>query len=174
MLAPRLQKKPGDHDLLHEQARAYELAQNWTAAQAAWQKVLDSGKATAGDYNGFAWLGLFHDYLGEDVTKAAQESVQMSKSSSFAGLHTLACIYAAQGKTTEARQVLDQAMFASNEGEPNSSVWFALGLIYEQYGAKPAALDAYRRVQAHERDDHTAIGPTATYVLAQRRLKALQ
>jgi hypothetical protein len=30
-------------------------------------------------------------------------------------------------------------MYAGNMTEPNSEVWYALGLIYEQYGAKAAA-----------------------------------
>jgi tetratricopeptide (TPR) repeat protein len=97
----------------------------------------------------------------------------VSKNSTFADLHTLACIYAAEGRTTEARQTLDQAMYAGNQPQPNSEVWFALGLIYEQYGATDAALAAYRRVQAHEFDDHTYIDPEATYVLAQARIQAL-
>jgi hypothetical protein len=47
-------------------------------------------------------------------------------------------------------------------------------MIYEQYGAKTAALDAYGRVEAHELDDHTYAGPTDTYVLAQLRIGALK
>jgi len=173
MLAPRLARKPDDRDLLVQQALAYQLAGNWTAAQATEQKVLDSGKATAADYNGYAWIGLFHNDLGEDISKAAQESVQLSKNSGFAELHTLACIYAAQGKTTEARKVLEEAMYANNQVAPNSAVWYALGLIYEQYGAHTAAVDAYKKVQAHENDDHTYIDPSDTYILAQTRLTAL-
>jgi tetratricopeptide (TPR) repeat protein len=160
--------------LLTQQAQAYELAHDWTAAQAAEQKVLDSGKATANDYNNFAWMGLFHDHVDDSIVKAAQQSAQMNKNSGFAELHTLACIYAAEGKTTEAREVLNQAMYASSEVEPNSAVWYALGMIYEQYGAKTAALDAYGRVEAHELDDHTYVGPTDTYVLAQLRIGALK
>jgi tetratricopeptide (TPR) repeat protein len=174
MLAPRLAKKPGDHDLLVQEAQAYELAHDWTAAQATEQKVLDSGKATANDYNNFAWMGLFHDHVDDSIVKAAQQSAQMNKNSGFAELHTLACIYAAEGKTTEARQVLEQAMYASSAVEPNSAVWYALGMIYEQYGAKTAALNAYGKVQAHEFDDHTYVGPTDTYVLAQARIGALK
>lgn len=173
MLTPRLQKKPDDRDLLVAQTEAFTLAHDFKAAQANQQKVLDSGKATASDYNTYAWLGLFHNDLGDDITKAAQQSVQMNKNSGFAELHTLACIYAAQGKTTEARQVLQEAMDAGNMAEPNSEVWYALGLIYEQYGVKDAALDAYRRVKAHEFDDHTYIDPVSTYLLAQDRIKQL-
>jgi len=173
MLTPRLQKKPDDRDLLMAQARVYELAHNFKSAQEAMRKVLDSGKAMASDYNGYAWLGLFHDDLGEEILKAALQSAQMENNSSFPSLHTLACVYAAQGKTTEARQVLQQAMDAGNMAEPNSEIWYSLGLIYEQYGARKAALDVYRRVQAHEFDDHAYVDPVSTYVLAQGRIRDL-
>jgi tetratricopeptide (TPR) repeat protein len=173
LLAPRLEKKPGDHDLLLAQVQAFEIAHDFVAAQAAMQKVLDSGKATAGDYNGYAWIGLFHNDFGEDIVKAAQQSAQMGNNRGFAELHTLACIYAAQGKTTEARQVLQEAMDAGSIVEPNSAIWYTLGLIYEQYGAKSAALDAFRHVQHHEFSDQTFIEPTSTYWLAQERIAAL-
>jgi tetratricopeptide (TPR) repeat protein len=173
MLAPRLAKKPKDRDLLRQQMFAYEAAGDFAGARKAEQAVLDSGKATSSDYNSYAWLGLFDNHVGEAEMKAAQQSNMLSKNGSFADLHTLACIYAALGRTTEARQVLAEAMEAGNVGTPNSAVWYALGLIYEQYGETDAALGAYRRVQAHEFDDHTYIDPSATYVLAQARMKAL-
>jgi tetratricopeptide (TPR) repeat protein len=173
MLAPRLARKPKDHDLLSEQARAYQTAKDYSAARTAEQGVLDSGKANDNDYNTFAWLGLFDNHTGDAELKAAQQSNMLSKNGSFADLHTLACIYATEGHITEARQVLDQAMYAGSEPEPNSAVWYALGLIYEQYGATDAALAAYNKVQAHELDDHTYIDPASTWLLAQDRIHAL-
>lgn len=173
LLAGPLKNKPKDKDLLMEQVRAYQAANDWADARAANQKVLDSGKADSSSYNSYAWLGLFDNHLGDDAIKAAQQSNMLSKNASFADLHTMACVYAAQGRTTEARQVLDQAMYAGSQAQPNSAVWYALGLIYEQYGAKDAALGAYRKVQAHELDDHTYVDPVDTYVLAQARIKAL-
>lgn len=173
LVTPRLLKKPGDRDLLYEQGEVYKIAHDFESAQKNQQKILDSGKAERGDYNEYAWLGLFHNDLGDDITKAAQQAVQMGNNSGFNEMHTLACIYAAQGKTTEARQVLRDAMYAGNMAEPNSAVWYALGLIYEQYGEKQAALDAYRRVQAYEFEEGTYIDPTSTYVLAQDRIRKL-
>ena len=173
MLKPRVEKKPTDHDLLAQQARVYEFAGDWAAARKTQQAVLDSGKATSSDYNSYAWMGLFDDHVGDAEVKAAQQSNMLSKNSSFADLHTLACVDAAAGKTTEARTVLDAAMFAGNVTQPNAAVWYALGLLYEQYGVKQAALAAYRKVDAHEFDDHTFVDPSATYVLAQARIKAL-
>jgi len=174
LLKPRLEKRPTDRDLLSQQVRAYELAGDFTAARKTAQAVLDSGKADSEDYNNFAWMGLFDNHLGEAELKAAQQSNMLSKNSSFADLHTTACVYAAEGRTTEARQVLAQAMQAGNIPEPNSAVWYALGLIYEDYGAKEAALDAYGKVEAHEFDDHAYVDPTSTYLLAQGRIKALK
>jgi hypothetical protein len=55
-----------------------------------------------------------------------------------------------------------------------SCQWYTLGLIYEQFGARTAALDAYRRVEAHELDDHTYIDPVSTYLLAQARIHILR
>ena len=103
-----------------------------------------------------------------------QAANMITKNSNFAELHTLACIYAVQGRTTEARQVLAQAMEAGNMSQPDSSVWYALGLIYEQYGATDAALEAYKKVEAHELDDHTYNDPMSTWLLAQDRIKALE
>jgi len=174
LIAPRLEKRPKDRDLLEQEIRAYETAKDFAAARKTEQAVIDSGKAEAGDYNNFAWMGLFDGHLGEAELKAAQQSNMLSKNGSFADLHTTACVYAAEGKTTEARQVLAQAMQAGNFPEPNSEVWYALGLIYEDYGAREAALDAYGKVQAHEFDDHAYVDPTSTYVLAQGRMKALK
>ena len=173
LLSEKLAKKPKDKDLLMEQAHAFETAHDFANARIASQKVLDSGKADSNSYNNYAWLALFDNHLGDDATKAAQQSNMLSKNASFSDLHTMACVYAAQGKITEARQVLDQAMYAGSQAQPNSAVWYALGSIYEQYGAKDAALSAYRKVQAHELDDHTYVDPVDTYVLAQARIKAL-
>ena len=81
----------------------------------------------------------------------------------------LVCIYASQGKTSEARELLLQAMTASNLSEPNSEIWYGFGSIYEQYGVNDAAIEAYKKVDKPE----GPIPPTATCVLAQMRLKAI-
>ena len=60
--------------------------------------LFDSGQAIANDYNEYAWLGLFDDDLGPEITAAAQQANTMSGNRNFAYLHTLACIYAAQGR----------------------------------------------------------------------------
>jgi len=49
-------------------------------------------------------------------------------------------------------------------------VWLLYGLIYEQYGAKQAAITAFEKVKKPK----GVIDATSTYVLAQRHLKALK
>jgi tetratricopeptide (TPR) repeat protein len=173
MLAPRLERKPAEADLLRAQARMLMSQHDYAAARAATKLVFDSGHANSSDYNSYAWLGLFDNQLGPDITAAAQQSNVVSKNGNFGDLHTMACVYAAQGKVTEAQQVLTQAMAAGNLSHPNSAVWYALGLLYEDYGLREAALAAYKRVEAHEFDDHTFINPQSTYLLAQKRIRTM-
>lgn len=173
MLAPRLAKKPTDLDLLRSQVRLNQSQHDFVQSRVTGKILFDSGKAEAADYNNYAWSGLFDHHLGADVTEAAQQANMKSNNTNFGALHTLASIDAAQGKITEAQQTLLQVMAKGNMTQPNSAVWYVLGLLYEDYGLKEAALGAYGRVQAHEFDDHTFIDPTSTYVLAQERVKAL-
>jgi predicted Zn-dependent protease len=173
LLAPRLARKPTDPDLLRAQTQMLATAHDFAAARASEKAVFDSGKANSNDYNSYAWLALFDNHLTQDVTEATQQSNMLSKNSSFADLHTEACIYAAQGKVTEAQQVLTQSMTAGNLAQPNSAIWYALGLLYEDYGLPAAALAAYNKVEAHEFDDHHFIDAEATYTLAQARIHAL-
>jgi len=173
LLAPRLTRKPTDADLLRQQMRLQVAQHDYAAARATAKSIFDTGHATGSDYNSYAWFGLFDNHLGPDVTDAAQQATTISKSGVFSDLHTIACVYAAQGKVTEAQQVLNQAMTAGNLSQPNSEVWYALGLLYEDYGLKDAALAAYRRVQAHPFDDHEFVDAQSTYLLAQQGLQRL-
>lgn len=100
---------------------------------------------------------------------AAQQAVTLSNNSSFAELHTLACIYAYQGKTAEARDLLLKAMKALNQAYPNPEVWFGFGMIYEKYGLDDAAMKAYSKVEKPD----GAILAGSTYVFAQQRMQAL-
>jgi tetratricopeptide (TPR) repeat protein len=170
LLDARLAKRPSDRELLNQSAFEAESQGDFARARKALRLVLDSGKATSNDYNGFAWLALFDDHLDAESIQAGQQANLLSKNSNFGDLHTLACLYAAQGKTTEARQLLFDAMAAGNQTEPNSSVWFGFGSIYEQFGETEAAIAAYRKVTPPEEP----INPIDTYNLAQTHLKDLR
>lgn len=170
LLDAHLAKHPNDRELLFERARAAETQGDFTGAGKFLHTVLDGGQATSNDYNFYSWNTLFEKSVDADAIQAAQQANMLSNNSSFADLHTLACVYAAQGKTTEAKQVLLQAMDAGKLWQPNSAVWFGFGAIYEQYGVTDAAIDAFRKVKKPE----GTISPTDTYVLAQAHLKELK
>ncbi len=169
MLESRINKHPDDEILLRLQVREEEAEGDFVKARATEQSVIDKGKASSEDYNSYAWTALFDGKVDADVVKNAQQANMLTNSSSYNILHTLACIYAVQGKTSEARELLLKAMSADHLAEPNSANWFGFGSIYEQYGINDAAIEAYRKVEKPEGPS----SPTGTYVLAQMRLKAL-
>jgi thioredoxin-like negative regulator of GroEL len=133
------------------------------------QKLFDNGKADSNDYNGYAWTALFDGKTDDVIVKAAQQANMLTHNASFGEMHTLACLYAVQGRTTEARDLLLKAMTVQSLSEPSSEVWYGLVSIYEQYGVTDAAIKAYRKVEKPE----SQIDPISTWLLAQARLKAL-
>jgi len=169
MLDTHLAKHPTDRDLLEQRAEAAQAQGDFASARKTMRAVLDGSDATSNDYNNYAWNSLFEGKVDEDAVQAAQQANMLSKNASFDELHTLSCLYAAQGKTTEAREVLLQAMAADNLAVPNSSSWYAFGAIYEQYGVLDAAIAAFKKVEKPD----GPMSPTDTYLLAQMHLKAL-
>jgi tetratricopeptide (TPR) repeat protein len=169
MLDSRIAKHPDDEQLLKMKVESAEAQNDFAMARATEQKLMDAGKATAADYNNYAWTALFDEKVDADSAKSAQQATMLTHDSTFPELHTLACVYAYLGKTSEARDLLLKAMTAANLTEPNSEVWFGFGRIYEQYGVNDAAIEAYKKVEKPQ----GRIAPGSTYLLAQQRLKAL-
>ena len=169
LLDEQLKKHPKDEILLRLKGLEAEYEGNFARAREFDQKVFDTGKATEGDYNNYAWESLFDNHVDDKAVEAAQKSNMLSKGESYAVLHTLACIYAAQGKTREAHELLLKAMNANSLPLPDSSIWFGLGAIYEQYGLPDAAIQAFLHVEKPP----GIINPGDTWVLAQMHLKAL-
>ena len=169
MLDTRLAKRPTDHDLLVQSATEAQAEPDFARARTILQKIIESGKPTANDYNNLAWQGLFDNHLDAKSIEAAQQAVSIGKNS-FSVVHTLALLYGAEGKTAEARQLLLQAMDTGFLAEPNPAVWLGFGTIYEQFGDAPAAIAAYKKVI---RPETPLINPTDSYAYAQSRLKAL-
>jgi tetratricopeptide (TPR) repeat protein len=119
--------------------------------------------------NLYAWDVLFApNSVDQDALDAARRANDLTKNSNFSILHTLACLYAATGKTKEARELLLKAMEEANLEEPNSAIWLGLALIAEQYGETGAARSMYSRVEKQDWET-----PTSNYALAQQRLAAL-
>ena len=170
MLDSRLAKHPDDEELLRMKARCLAYRGDWPGNRATYQMLFDNGKATLNDYNMYAWSALFDNSVNDDAIKASRQSNTLTHNNSFSEMHTLACLYAASGKTSEARDLLLKGMPLDDLSLPNSAVWYALGLVYEQYGVDDAAIAAYEKVEKPEGQ----IDPEDTYLLAQARLKALK
>ena len=92
----------------------------------------------------------------------------LSKNSNFSILHTLACVYAQAGKTSQAREYLLKAMDAAHMEEPDSAIWLGFALIAEQYGIFNAAGTMYRRVEKAKIEV-----PSSNYSVAQQHLAQL-
>jgi len=170
MFESRLAKHPEDESLLRMKSQYADARGDWSAARAALQVLFDKGKAGAGDYNMYGWTSLFDNTVNDDALKAARQATMLTNNSTFAELHTLACLYAVHGQTSEARDLLLKAMKTAELVEPNSEVWFGFGSLYEQYGVNDAAIAAYEKVEKPD----GRISPSDTYMLAQIRLKALK
>jgi tetratricopeptide (TPR) repeat protein len=170
ILDAQLSLHPSDETLIRMKVNYLEAHGEWAAARSTLQTLIDKGKATAGDYDRYAWSVLFDNSVNDDAVKAARQSVTLTNSSSFDELHTLACLYAAQGKTNEARDLVVKTMRAFNMEEPNDSLWLVLAIMYEKFGIDDAAIEAYEKVRKPE--GH--IWASSTYLLAQSRLKALR
>ncbi len=176
LLAANLARHPGDPDLLRQSALQSECANDFSRARKTLAQLI-AASPTPGDRNNYAWLSLFDppptatieaqvDATSLDDAKLAVDQTHHL----FGTLHTLACLYAGQDHTAEARQTLFEAMAVGRLAQPNPAVWFGFASIYQQLGATDAAIAAYKRVP---RPEGTPLDPTDVWVLAQSRLNAL-
>jgi tetratricopeptide (TPR) repeat protein len=133
------------------------------------RRIVESGKAGSFVFNNLAWLALVRGKVDDQAIEHAQRAAALDKYKDPGTLHTLASLYAEQGRTAEAYQLILQALAASSAPRPEPHDWFVFGLLAEHYGLPEAARRYYARV--------TPPGPgaaesTSTYRLAQRRLAA--
>jgi tetratricopeptide (TPR) repeat protein len=134
------------------------------------QPLLDSGRATASDYNQYAWTSLLKQPVPEQAVEAARMAYDETQGRSAAINHTLACVYAASGKPREARDLLLKGMEQVGIAEPDDQAWYGFGLVAEAYGDAESARDYYAHVQ---RPRKGVIQASSVYALSQARLRAL-
>ena len=132
--------------------------------------ISDKGQATGSDLNLYAWYALaLPTPIEQETIDLGIRANDLTKNASFAILHTLGCVYAQAGKTSEARELLLKAMDAQHIEQPNSEIWFGFALIAEQYGVVDAAQKMFDRVEKPKADY-----PATTYEMAQQHLSALR
>jgi transglutaminase-like putative cysteine protease/tetratricopeptide (TPR) repeat protein len=170
LAADRLKRMPDDLDAIRMESVTALYRGDYAATHSLAVKVVDSGNATDSDMNQAAWYALFTNHISDSDVEDALHGAQMSQNNPHI-LHTLACLYAATGKTKEAHQLLIQAMDRENLDEPDPDYWFAFGRIAEQYGEAQTAIADYQRVTKPKRALQI---PGSSYLLAQNRLKILQ
>jgi len=168
--AERLKRIPDDLDALRAESTTAMYHGDYAAAHSLAAKIVESGNATASDMNQAAWYALFTSHISDTDVEDALHGAQMSQNNPHI-LHTLACLYAATGKTKEAHELLIQAMDRENLDEPDPDYWFAFGRIAEQYGETQTAIADYQRVTKPKQALQV---PGSSYWLAQNRMKILQ
>lgn len=166
----RLESDPEDWMAMRVLANALGELGDVVGSVGACNMLIEKGRATAGDYNNAAWYSLFANPIPPVAMDYAQQAVSLEPR--YDGyLHTLATLYAEQGKTSEAKAAIWEAMDAGSSETPRSYDWYVLGRIAEQHGIREAAINAYKKVTKGEElgDD----GPFSTWALAQKRLTAM-
>ena len=134
------------------------------------QPLIDSGRATAADYNQYAWSALLRQPVSDQAVDAARMAYDETQGRSAAIGHTLACVYAASGKPREARDLLLKGMEQGGITHPDDSAWYGFGLVAEAYGDAESARDYYAHVQKPKKG---VIQASSVYALSQARLAAL-
>ena len=140
------------------------------AAERAYRRLVDTGKAEAGAFNQLAWMALVHDVVDDEAVALARQAVAHSRGKARGVLHTLAALYAAAGRVTEARETLLKSIDAGAIRQPQPADWYVVGRLAEAYGVPEAAREAYERLTAPGPREPVAL---SCYALAQRRLARL-
>jgi len=164
----RLVKIPRDEDALRSLAMSSMHEGKYDACEKQFRTVIEQLTPNANDYNNMAWAELLRGSELDRALEDARHAMQLPGASA-ALLHTLASLYAETGKSLEAREALLQSMDEAGRDEPAEHDWYVLGRIAENYGARDAALAAYKRVEKPK----TTVA-SSTWILAERRIKAMK
>jgi tetratricopeptide (TPR) repeat protein len=115
------------------------------------------------------WLSQYHSAITDADVARIQKSVEGTRSTYAPGLKTLAALKAETGKPAEALEFLKLGINISG-GNIENSDWYIIGRIYEQYGEREAAANAYRKVTPSAK---YPLLVNSAYPLAQKRLAAI-
>jgi tetratricopeptide (TPR) repeat protein len=149
VIEERLAKVSDDPDALRAKAQ-------WYSMQSQFEKAAEISN-----------MLLAHKVNEESIAQARQ-AVSVDKT--YADVHTLAALYAENGNSREARQLLLELMNDNGMEKPDSNLWYVFGRIAENDQQPQAALACYKRVEWKQK---YAPSPGDTYVLAQQRLSGL-
>ena len=163
----RLDKSPKDDAALRALSQLALSGGDFETSSKYLRQLIDQSDATSSDYNNIAWNELF---IGKTIDKAIEDARQATilPGGGWPARHTLAALYAENGKSLEARTELLTCMDEAGHEEPSSVDWYVLGRIAENFGAADVAVADYKRVEKPQKQVSGS-----TYELAQKRLTAL-
>jgi tetratricopeptide (TPR) repeat protein/transglutaminase-like putative cysteine protease len=169
LVEQRIQKYPDEMAYVRSAAQLALNRGEMEKSREITKTIIDKGKSNEQDLNLYAWYALFlPGPIATETLDIAHRASDLSKNNSFSILHTLACVYAQAGKTTQAREYLLKAMDAGHMEEPDPAIWLGFALIAEQYGIFDAAGTMYRRVEKTKFEV-----PGSNYSVAQQHLALL-
>ncbi len=168
-ISARLARIPDDLPAIRSSAQLAEGKGDFAQARSFLRPLIDNKRAEMNDFNQYTWNALFTGNVTEDDISLLQRAIANKSNSSYAEIHTLACLYAEVGKTKEARELLLRAMDSGGFDEPNEPIWYGFGRIAEDYGLSTVALSLYKKVGKTPDADL----PTSTYNLARMHERQL-
>ncbi len=166
----RLERTPNDSPALHLLAREALHAGDFDRAEQRYNQIVDTGKATASDFNELAWMRLEMGRVDDKTVEYSQRATTLSSYGSASDLHTLAAVYAEMGKTSEAYRLILQSIAARSDETPASDDWYVFGRLAEHYGLPDVAREYYKRVSPPASKQAESL---STHALAARRLAAM-
>jgi histone deacetylase complex regulatory component SIN3 len=129
LVQSRLQKHSEEPQYIRASATLARYRNDFTRSRQLIKGLMDRSKASEQDLNSYAWDILSLGKPDQEAIEAAQRADQLTKNANFSIVHTLACLYAEAGKTTQARELLLKAMEVSHLQEPDPAIWFGMAEI---------------------------------------------
>jgi tetratricopeptide (TPR) repeat protein len=151
---------------------------NWARAEQELLARQKLGKATASEFNAVAWGGVFEPGAASRAVGYAEEGARSSNRRDYSVLHTLAVLYAEQGRHKLALSTIGEAIALGREHPVSPSAWYVYGRVAEALGFPEDARTYYQRCKEEPRpfidpvpEDETR--SRSTWKLAQQRLAQL-
>ena len=163
-------QRPGDIGAKQALVRALNGQGRFADALETWAAEVRQGTANATQLNSYAWQALVAGAVDPFAVKAAENAHMQWQRRNYASAHTLACLYADQGRVSEARRVLLQMLEDHPREDPLSGdIWLIRGLIAESLGENRSATTSYRSIQKPDRDS-----ADSSYAIATARLSRIE
>lgn len=163
-------ERPGDPAAKRALVRALNGQGRYADALEFLAPEVRDGTADASQLNSYAWQALRAGAVDAVAVKAAENASGQRQRRDFASSHTLACVYADQGRVADARRVLLQMLEEHPQIDPtDGEIWLIRGLVAESLGESGAATRSYRQIEKPESSTADSV-----YAIAETRIARLE